>query len=154
MSQVVITYRNYTLRISREPVCVHLQRGTQGPAGPPGAPGGQAVQMLAGQTLSAGRAVVAVGGTAYYFQPSDPTHVRGIVGVTKSAANAGDPVDVQVGGIFEDIGLSLTPDAPVFVSANGVLTSTPASSGLWLYAGVAITSTRFLLNPSFCIVKN
>lgn len=112
------------------------------------------MQMLAGQTLSAGRAVVAVGGTAYYFQPSDPTHVRGIVGVTKSAANAGDPVDVQVGGIFEDIGLSLTPDAPVFVSANGVLTSTPASSGLWLYAGVAITSTRFLLNPSFCIVKN
>lgn len=154
MSSIVVRYNKNTITINRRPIAVDIRRGTQGPPGPPGAPGGQAVQMVAGQVLSAGRAVVSVGGMAYYFQPSNPAHVRGIVGVTKSAASAGGTVDVQVGGIFEDIGLSLIADTPVFASDNGVLTSAPAATGLWLYVGVAITTTRFLLNPSFCIVKN
>lgn len=109
--------------------------------------------MLAGQNLSAGRAVVAIGNLAYYFQPSDLTLARGIVGVTKTAALTGGTVDIQVGGEFIDPGLSLTPDTAVFVGANGALTSSPPASGLVLQAGVAITSTKFILRPSFTINK-
>lgn len=109
--------------------------------------------MIAGQNLSAGRAVVSIGNLAYYFQPSDLTMARGIVGVTKTAALTGDIVDVQVGGEFVDIGLALTPDAAVFVGSNGVLTSTPPASGLVLQAGVAITPQKMILRPSFTFTK-
>lgn len=160
--QIVIEYKDYTLTLQRPDVTlnvgpkvleVDLRLGTQGPPGPPGAPGGQTIQMLAGQNLSAGRAVVAIGNLAYYFQPSDLTLARGIVGVTKTAALTGDLVDIQVGGEFTDPGLALTPDTGVFVGANGVLTSTPPASGLVLIAGTSITSTKFILRPSFTINK-
>lgn len=160
--KINIEYKDYTLTLYRPSVSfdvgarvldIDLRVGSQGPPGPPGAPGGQTIQMIAGQNLSAGRAVVSIGNLAYYFQPSDLTMARGIVGVTKTAALTGDIVDVQVGGEFVDIGLALTPDAAVFVGSNGVLTSTPPASGLVLQAGVAITPQKMILRPSFTFTK-
>lgn len=152
--KINIQYNSYTLTLYRPDVSViDLRIGTQGPPGPPGAPGGQTIQMLAGQNLSAGRAVISIGNLAYYFQPSDLTMARGIVGITKTAALTGDVVEIQVGGEFTDPGLALTPDAAVFVGTNGVLMPVPPTSGLVLQAGVAITTTKMILRPSFTINK-
>lgn len=150
---IVIEYKNYTLLIRRPDIRIDLRVGTQGPPGPPGAPGGQSIQMIAGQNLSAGRAVVSIGNLVYYFQPSDLTLARGIVGVTKTAALSGELVYIQISGEFSDPGLSLTPDQGVFVAANGVLTTTPPTSGLVLLAGLSLTPTNLILRPSFTINK-
>lgn len=100
----------------------------------------------AGETLNAARAVVASGGKVYRFNPNDATHMRGIVGFTKTSAVAGAMVEVVFAGFFEDVGLSLSPDAPVFAGSNGVLSTTPPSSGIIACVGTSVSNKKFLIS--------
>lgn len=100
----------------------------------------------AGEILNAGRAVVSESNKVYRFNPNNPSHVRGIVGFTKTSAITGAMVEVVFAGYFEDIGLSLTPDAPVFAGLNGVLSGVPPVSGIVYCVGTAVTDKKFLIS--------
>lgn len=100
----------------------------------------------AGEVINAGRAVVAENGKVYKFDPANYLHMRGIVGFTKTSALTGAMVEVVFAGYFEDDGITLSPDAPVFAGTNGVLSSTPPASGIIACVGTSVSTKKFLIS--------
>lgn len=128
---------------------------SQGPAGPPGADGSAPqIQGLALENLSAGRAVIMEGGAFKYFQPSDPLHLGRVVGITISSATTGSQVTVQTGGIVTDASFTFDPDTPIFVTADGELSSSPPTSGTIHLVGLSLAGDQILLNINFSIIQN
>lgn len=105
---------------------------------------GQATTGDADIVLSAGRAVALdennkliyadrlVNSTAFTFY-----------GFTTTSGTAN--VGVLVSGIFTDVGLSLTPDNPVFLDTNGNFTQIAPTAGYLLIIGSAITTDKILI---------
>ena len=119
--------------------------GDQGPPGPPGPAGGAAVQRLAGSELSALRAVYELDGYVYPLDYRDSAHIDLLLGVTLTAADAGQPVNVQRLGAVDDGGWSWQPGR-VWLGATGSLTQTPPTDGYDVLIGAAVASGRLLLN--------
>ncbi len=157
MAKLYFSYKDYKLTISKGALAISINRGTQGPQGPPGIPGpsgGQAIQRLAGQNLSSGRAVVLEGNLAYYFDPLDSAHIGRLVGVTLNAALTGDTVNIQIAGEVTDAAFAFTADAPVFVGAAGVLTSATPTAGIIQPIGVAVAANKVVLHVITPFLKN
>lgn len=122
--------------------------GEQGPPGLPGAPGpagGSAFQRIAGETLSALRAVYELDGVVRYLDPQDGDHIDLMLGLTLTAATPGAPVNIQRSGPIDDAGWGLTPGA-VWLGPAGTLTQTPPSDGYDVLIGAAMSATRLTLN--------
>lgn len=125
-----------------------IAQGEQGPPGAPGAPGpegGAALQRTAGTTLSALRAVYELDGQVHYLDYRDAEHIDLLLGITLTAAGAGQPINVQRSGAIDDSGWSWTP-GPVWLGADGVLTQTPPATGYYVLIGAAVSANRLLLN--------
>lgn len=117
-----------------------------GAIGAPG-PADLTVTLVSGGPLISGRVVILDNGAAVYFQPSVPAHAGRCFGVVKSSvSSSGASVQVQVAGIFAENGLGLDPDKPVWVGANGALSSAPQNTGIAQMAGAAKNSTSFHIN--------
>ncbi|AVS68122.1 hypothetical protein C8245_22865 [Paracidovorax avenae] len=122
--------------------------GIPGPAGSPGAPGpagGAAVQRIAATSLSALRAVYELNGVVRLLSADDALHIDFLLGITLTAAQAGEPVNVQRLGVMEDGGWSWTPGR-VFLGVDGALTQAPPTSGYDVLIGSATSPTRIALN--------
>lgn len=117
-------------------------RGAPGPAGPAGI---ATFPAIAASATSGHRAVKAVAtGVAY---PSLAERADGdlIVGVTANAADAGEKLLVQSGGLMIEPGWSWAI-GPVFAGDVGVLVQSPPP-GAWLrQIGVAVAPDRIVVN--------
>lgn len=120
----------------------------QGPPGRPGEPGpagGAAVQRLAGEALSALRVVYELDGQVYALDYRDAEHIDLLLGVTLSAAQPGEPLNIQRLGSIDDDNWSWQPGR-VWLGAAGALTQTPPTDGYDVLIGAAVASGRLLLN--------
>jgi hypothetical protein len=141
--------------IRQDNIRVRIPVGQQGPVGPQGPAGGTAFSsFLAGENLSAGRAVILDGGQAFYFQPDDATHAGRLFGVTTSSALAGAAVSIQVGGVVTDAAFTGLDDATCWVGANGQITTTRPSSGVVQKVGLGLGSNMLLIDFSIQIIQS
>lgn len=119
--------------------------GIQGPAGPSGA---SVVTYVAGEALGGNRVVKANGsGQAVYATNTDAASQH-LLGVTTEAVSPGANVGVQRSGVMVEPGWLWTPNQPVFLGVNGVLTQTyPTGALLSIIVGFALTPTSIHLSP-------
>lgn len=129
---------------------VVVTEGVQGPPGPPGIPGpagGQVLQRKAGMDLSALLVVYEdLFGSVWPADHDVESDVLALLGVTVSAAEGGQPINVQRMGHIDDDAWQLQPGKRVFLGKQGRLTQEPPQGGYDVLIGMAITSTRLLLN--------
>ena len=118
--------------------------GQRGKQGIPGPAGGAAVERVAGETISALRVVYELNGQVFALDYRDTEHVDLLLGVTLTAADAGQPVNVQRLGAVDDGGWSWQPGR-VWLGATGSLTQTPPTDGFDVLIGAAVASGRLLL---------
>jgi len=89
----------------------------------------------------------AVGYDGFYTQP-DIDSLSTYAGVTRMATIVGDPINVVREGLMTENGWTWTPDAPIFISANGTLTQTlPTAGNPVRRIGWAISATEINLDP-------
>lgn len=119
--------------------------GRRGQQGIPGPAGGQSFQRLAGETLSALRLVYELDGEVFALDSGDADHIDMLLGITLTAAAAGEPVNVQRSGVIDDAGWSWTPGL-VWLGVDGRLTQTPPADGFDVLIGAATSATRITLN--------
>jgi hypothetical protein len=102
------------------------------------------VTITAMQPIGAYRAV---GYDGLYTQP-DVDSLSVYAGVTRMATIAGDPINVVRSGLLSESGWTWTPNAPIFIGANGMLTQTQPTAGNPVRRiGWAISATELNLDP-------
>lgn len=106
----------------------------QGPAGPPGPAGGSIIQRTAGESLSALRTLYELGGQVFVLDASDTMHADLAIGVSLTAVNAGEQVDIQVSGTLDESAWSWLA-GPIYNGASGIPTQIPPTSGAQLFLG-------------------
>lgn len=147
--RVLVTAEAFALVVEPEQAPVALvATGEQGPPGRPGEPGpagGSALQRVAGETLSALRAVYELDGVVRYLDYRDADHVALLIGVTITAGLASEPVNIQSAGPLTDASWQWAP-GPVWVGSAGQLTQAPPDDGFDLLIGSAVSATRIQLN--------
>lgn len=128
-------------------------RGQKGDQGDPG-PGAGPIQTLvgvAGSPLGGHRVVGPGNDGAYRYVGNDqPLHLLRVAGITTGAAAAGASIVVQTAGPLTEPSWSWSPDLPVFLGTNGLLTQIPptASDGavFVMIVGVALTETSIFVH--------
>lgn len=89
----------------------------------------------------------AVGYDGMYTQP-DADSLATYAGVTRMATIPGDPINVVRSGLITEGAWTWTPDAPIFIGADGVLTQTQPTAGNPVRRiGWAISATELNLDP-------
>lgn len=102
------------------------------------------VTIIAQQVVNAYRAV---GYDGLFTQPTADSLSR-YAGVTRMATVIGDPIDVVRTGLMTENGWTWTPNLPVFITADGVLTQTQPGVGIPIRRiGWAISATELNLDP-------
>ncbi|NWD49010.1 capsid cement protein [Pseudomonas gingeri] len=120
-------------------------QGPPGRQGIPGPAGGSALQRVAGEPLSALLVVYELNGLAYALDQADAAHIELLLGVTLTAADAGDPLNIQRSGVIEDSAWNWQLGR-VWLGAGGTLTQTPPATGFLVLIGAATSATRITLN--------
>lgn len=112
-----------------------INSGPQGPAGPPGAQGpagpsgGSALSVVAASSIGGHRVVVLnTAGEPEYADNTNSSHTNKILGITLNAGNSGDTLSVVRSGEVVEPTWSWTPNLPVFLGVNGLLTQTVPST--------------------------
>lgn len=121
------------------------RQGKQGVSGEPGPAGGSAFQRTAGETLSALRAVYELDGHVFVLDYRDASHINLALGITLTAAQASEPINVQRSGVLDGDSWSWAP-GPVWLGPAGTLTQTPPAEGYDVLIGAAMSATRLTLN--------
>lgn len=104
------------------------------------------ITSIAGVNLSGGRIVYISAGKAYYFDPIDETLAGFILGITKHAALTDDTIDIQLSGVFDEVGLGLIPDRKYFIGVNGSLTTNLSGLKIVQQIGVSLDANKLALN--------
>lgn len=126
-------------------VVVGAEQGPPGPPGQIGPAGGSAFTRQAGQALSALQLVYEAAERVYPLDALDGAHIDQVAGLTLTAAQEGEPVDVQLAGPVDDMSWHWTP-GPLWLGAAGALTQQPPAAGYCLQVGAAVSPTRIILN--------
>lgn len=100
------------------------------------------VSVTAAQNVSAWRGI---GYDGLYTQPN-ATSLSMYAGVTRAAVLTGNPASVVRIGFLSENSWTWTPNAPVFITTDGVLTQT-VPSGTLRRIGWAISATQIHLDP-------
>jgi len=134
---------NFNLTLTqREPLRLNVGTGFNQAAG--ASSGTLDVTITAAETINAYRAV----GYDGLLTQMDADSLSNYAGVTKMATPIGDPVDVVRSGLMTESGWAWTVNAPIFISANGVITQTVPSAGNPIRRiGWAISPTQINLDP-------
>lgn len=93
----------------------------------------------AGDTVITQRVVMLSGGKVVHFDPSDESNIGKVVGLSKTAALANEPVTVVQEGIIANSGMGLTADGVYYAGADGTISITEPVSGIFQRVGVAIS---------------
>jgi len=114
-------------------------QGPQGPAGPAGAdgsPGALEITKIAGETISAIKAVYADTNTTIKHSDKSVAGRQFCIGISKTAGIATSSIEVIIDGVLTDASFSgFTRNEPIFVGSSGALTQTPPTSGVLLEVG-------------------
>ncbi len=148
---VIFSQQETTVQFVEHSTNVAFPTSLPGPQGPPGAAGGSTVEVTAGEALNAGRVVVVIGGLAYHFQPTDPTHAGGAYGITTTSGIMGGSATVQRLGTVTDAAFLSLPEGVAWVTANGALTGALPTSGAIQKAGFKIDSDQLFVDFSIQI---
>ncbi len=119
-----------------------VEVGHQGPPGPQGNQGlageSDVTELNAAENLTAYRVVQMSGlGTAQLADRTVLAHIGRVIGITEEAASMGAPVRIRREGFMTVIGWTWTPNQPIFLGANGMLTQTQPTSGVIQVVAVA-----------------
>ncbi len=118
---------------------------TGGPPGPRGRDGTASFPTIAAATLSGHRAVKAVVGGVGYPDLGAPADGDLILGITDGAADEGETIQVQAGGLMIEPSWSWAL-GPVFAGDAGHLTQIPPA-GSWLrQIGTAVAPDRIIIS--------
>ncbi|QEY62556.1 hypothetical protein FXN65_10890 [Metapseudomonas lalkuanensis] len=126
-------------------VIAAAEQGPPGPQGIPGPAGGSSLQRLAGEVVSALRVLYEVDGEVFALDYRDAEHIDLLLGVSLTAADAGQPLNIQRTGVIEDVGWSWQPGR-IWLGIDGQLTQTPPVDGFDVLLGAAVSATRITLN--------
>lgn len=126
---------------------LRVEVGFQGPPGPVGPPGGTHFVLPAAVTLSGHRAVTPTAGGAALADQADPARVQ-VIGITTGAVLAGADAIVQTIGRMDEPSWAWTPNQPLWLGNDGLLTQTPPPAGFLVCLGVALSATSALINIS------
>ena len=114
--------------------------GYTGPQGPKGDAGTPNITLTAGADISGHTPVYCIDGVVFPVSYDQIGHINRCIGITTGAALTGQDIIINPGG--ELTGYSgLTPNEPVYVGLNGVLTQTPPATGFIQQVGIALTTT-------------
>jgi len=119
---------------------------TSSAQGPPGVSGASAtISYMAGTNLSGGIAVILSSSTAIAANSTTLAHAGKVVGITTGAVLIGNPATIQASGELEGFS-GLTINSKVYLQSNGTITSTIPTTGFIQQVGVALTTTKVLIN--------
>lgn len=126
--------------------------GPQGPAGVNGADGGTYTTKLANAALGGHRIVRAVSATHVDYASADEiTHGDDILGLTLGSASSGATVQIADGQDVTEPSWTWTPQEPLYLGLNGLVTQTPPDtpSVIAVVVGFATsaTSARIRIEP-------
>lgn len=123
-------------------------RGLMGPQGQPGPAGGSAFVRIAGEPISALRAVYELpSGVVHPLSADDAEHIDQLAGITITSAAAGQEITVQRAGPLDAAGLNLQPGR-VWLGMDGALTQTPPEYGFDTLLGYATADQRLYIDIS------
>ena len=106
----------------------------------------QDLQLTAGASLSALRAVTTNSSGEAVYASTDPLGNAQVVGITMGAASSGAQVGVKTFGPISDASWNWTK-GPVFLGTNGALTQTAPSGGaIIVQVGRALTATQLFVD--------
>lgn len=100
------------------------------------------VEIIAAQAMGLYRAVTILG----EYCVSTLESLSKYAGVTKTSVVLGSTVKVTQSGLMTDAGWTWTPNVPIFVGANGVLTQTAPALPI-RRIGYAVSATQINLDP-------
>lgn len=142
---------NVAISETSENVVVTVQEGGGGSSG-----SDNLVTVVAGQTISSGRAVMIDGGKAYYFQPGTLAHVGRAYGISRSSGVLDGNVTVQIAGEITDASFfTFTADTMLWVWANGEIKNTlPTGVPIIQKAGIATGNRKMKIDLSFTTIKD
>jgi hypothetical protein len=100
----------------------------------------------AGEAIGGGRSVfIAADSKVYVYKNTDMVAFGKFVGMSKGAASSGAQVQIQMDGLFTDVGFGYTPGDTYYVSSTGVPTNTPPTTGFVHVLGVGVDSNTLRL---------
>jgi hypothetical protein len=144
MTEIIVSNNSYTVIANSANLAV-IAAGSQGPQGirgPIGITGGHGIELVAGINLGGNRVVT---GAAEYADCTDLETIGRAIGITTGAANTGLPVTIAASGELDGF-TGLTLNEPVYLSTVGTTTQTVPTSGYMQKLGVAISTTKLLIN--------
>lgn len=132
-------------------VIEYVEVGMQGPVGPAGPSTGLFI-VTTGEAIGGLRGVYASSGVCYYADSSITTQANKLIGISSEAVGVGELLTVQSAGELDGF-TGLTSGAAVYLQTNGVVSSVIPSTGFIQQVGIALTTTKLLINiqPSLVI---
>lgn len=132
-----------------QPAQVTVTMAARGPTGPQGPPGTIGIELVADIPLGGHRLIATDGNDGVrYADCTQPEDAHALIGMTLTAAIAGDTVSVQRYGVIEEPSWNWTPGLPVYLGHAGVPTQTlPGDAVFAQVVGFPTTPTRLFLAP-------
>lgn len=155
--QLVSEASEKNIALETTPELFLITQGEQGPPGRDGAVGASTAAYTAALSLGGHRVVTPnPAGNAVYADNTIINTANAVLGLTVGAAAAGDTVAVQHGGEITEPSWTWTPNNPIYLGINGLLTQTPPTnpSAYSLIIGFPITATKMYIGirePIFLI---
>lgn len=137
---ITLIIGNQIVDLAVTPATVTLNTYIPGPPGPAGEVG---FTLPTNSDIGGNRAISTVSGYAAYADCSDIT--KPAIGVSTGAVSSGSDVTLQSGSKMTVVGAGWTPDQPIYVSTNGILTQTEPVSGFSQVLGVAHDSETIII---------
>lgn len=108
--------------------------------------GGSTVKVFpAGENLGAQRLVTLRNGELFYADPTEPSDLGLVVGMTVASTTIGQDAQVQYLGDMVELSWSWTVGAPVYFDSSGVPTQIQPLSGFSQIIGFASTATKIYI---------
>lgn len=103
------------------------------------------MQRFAGEVLSALRVVYEQAGQVFALDYRDDDHIDLALGITLTAAGAGEPINIQRFGTLDDASWSWSLGR-VYLGADGGMTQVPPDDGYQVLIGAAVGPNRLTIN--------
>lgn len=108
----------------------------------------------AGENLGGGKLVYLNAGKFYLYDANNASLADLAFGITKTAAAINASVDVQMSGVFTEVGLGLTPDTDYFAGTNGLLVTNSTPYTTSTLVGIAMTADSLKIEIQQSIIIN
>jgi hypothetical protein len=118
--------------------------GLKGEKGDIGLAGANYATLPTASVLGGHRVIASLANTLVYADNTNNQHSNTIVGLS-TGASSGSALTLQSSGFITEPSWTWTPDLPIFLSTNGLMTQTQPLIGFSILIATAITSTTVFL---------